>query len=53
MRINEKLKRCPFCGGDVEIRACDDEEMSMTTNMSLGSGRGRASRYSTSATNVR
>ena len=25
MRINEKLKRCPFCGGDVEIRACDDE----------------------------
>lgn len=25
MRVDTKLKPCPFCGGDVEIRACDDE----------------------------
>lgn len=25
MRVDTNLKPCPFCGGDVEIRACDDE----------------------------
>lgn len=25
MRVDTNLKPCPFCGGDVEIRSCDDE----------------------------